>query len=109
MQLCNLLSVKTDDCPKDYAYYPQAARYDTGVKAEKLMDPAQVIASAKQAKAAGATRFCMGAAWREVRDGKQFDSVLEMVRGVKSLGLEACTTLGMLTADQARRLKEAGC
>jgi biotin synthase len=109
VQLCSLLSVKTGGCPEDCAYCPQAARYDTGVKAEKLMDPASVIRSAEEAKAAGATRFCMGAAWREVRDGKQFDSVLEMVRGVKALGLEACTTLGMLTADQARRLKEAGC
>ena len=109
VQLCSLLSVKTGGCPEDCAYCPQAARYDTGVDAARLMDPAAVVAAAAQAKAAGATRFCMGAAWREVRDGKQFDSVLEMVEGVKGLGLEACTTLGMLTADQARRLKAAGC
>ena len=109
VQLCSLLSVKTGGCPENCAYCPQSAHYDTKVKAEKLMDPASVVEAAKQAKAAGATRFCMGAAWREVRDGKQFDSVLEMVRGVKSLGLEACTTLGMLNADQAKRLKEAGC
>ncbi|MBS2032532.1 MAG: biotin synthase BioB [Deltaproteobacteria bacterium] len=109
VQLCSLLSVKTGGCPENCAYCPQSAHYETKVKSEKLMDPASVVEAAKQAKAAGATRFCMGAAWREVRDGKQFDSVLEMVRGVKSLGLEACTTLGMLTADQAKRLKEAGC
>jgi len=109
VQLCSLLSVKTGGCPEDCAYCPQAARYDTNVKAEKLMDVGAVLEAAQQAKSAGATRFCMGAAWREVRDGKQFDAVLEMVRGVKQLGLEACTTLGMLSPDQARRLKEAGC
>jgi biotin synthase len=109
VQLCSLLSVKTGGCPEDCAYCPQSARYSTGVKAEKLMEPDAVVAAAQQAKSAGATRFCMGAAWREVRDGKQFDQVLEMVRGVRALGLEACCTLGMLTADQAKRLKEAGC
>ena len=109
VQLCSLLSVKTGGCPEDCAYCPQAARYDTDVNAQKLMDPQTVISAAEQAKAAGATRFCMGAAWREVRDGKQFDAVLEMVRGVKALGLEACTTLGMVSLEQAKRLKEAGC
>jgi biotin synthase len=109
VQLCSLLSVKTGGCAEDCAYCPQAARYDTAVEASRIMDAAEVVAAATQAKAAGATRFCMGAAWREVRDGRQFDSVLEMVKGVKELGLEACTTLGMLTADQARRLKAAGC
>jgi biotin synthase len=109
VQLCSLLSVKTGGCPEDCSYCPQAARYHTGVEAEPLMETSEVLASAAQAREAGATRFCMGAAWREVKDGPQFDRVLEMVRGVKAMGMEACTTLGMLTADQARRLKEAGC
>jgi len=108
VQLCSLLSVKTGGCPEDCAYCPQAARYQTGVPAERLMPVAEVLEAAGKARAAGATRFCMGAAWREVRDGPQFDEVLEMVRGVKALGMEACCTLGMLTGDQARRLKEAG-
>ena len=108
VQVCVLLSVKTGGCPEDCGYCPQAARYQTHVSAEGLMAVDDVLASARQARADGATRFCMGAAWREVRDGRQFDQVLEMVRGVKSLGLEACCTLGMLTDDQARRLKEAG-
>ena len=109
VQLCSLLSVKTGGCPEDCAYCPQAARYHTGVEAEPLMQTDDVIAAATKAREAGATRFCMGAAWREVKDGPQFDRVLDMVRGVKSLGLEACCTLGMLTPDQAKRLKEAGC
>jgi len=109
VQLCSLLSIKTGGCPEDCAYCPQAARYHTGVEAQPLMETTDVIASARAAREAGATRFCMGAAWREVKDGAQFERVLEMVRGVRSLGLEACCTLGMLTADQARRLKEAGC
>jgi biotin synthase len=108
VQLCSLLSVKTGGCPEDCAYCPQAARYHTGVQAEPLMEVAEVLASAGEARAAGATRFCMGAAWREVKDGPQFDRVLEMVRGVKRLGMEACCTLGMLTEEQARRLKDAG-
>jgi biotin synthase len=108
VQLCSLLSIKTGGCPEDCAYCPQAARYSTGVKAEKLMSVQEVLDSASAAKAAGATRFCMGAAWREVKDGPQFDEVLQMVRGVRDLGLEACATLGMLTASQAHRLKEAG-
>ncbi len=108
VQLCSLLSIKTGGCPEDCAYCPQAARYKTGVKAEKLMAVDEVLASAKQARDAGATRFCMGAAWREVKDGAQFDSVLEMVKGVRALGMEACATLGMLTEGQARRLREAG-
>ena len=109
VQLCSLLSVKTGGCPEDCAFCPQAARYQTGVKAEALMPVAEVLESASRARAAGATRFCMGAAWREVKDGPQFDDVLEMVRGVRTLGLEACCTLGMLTDSQAARLKEAGC
>ncbi len=109
VQLCSLLSVKTGGCPEDCAYCPQAARHQTGVKAEALLPVDEVLSSAAQAREAGATRFCMGAAWREIKDGPQFDRVLEMVRGVRALGLEACCTLGMLTADQAARLKEAGC
>jgi biotin synthase len=108
VQLCSLLSIKTGGCPEDCAYCPQAARYSTGVEAQKLMPVSEVLAAAKKAREAGATRFCMGAAWREVKDGPQFDAVLEMVRGVKALGMEACCTLGMLTESQARRLKEAG-
>ncbi|ATB36395.1 biotin synthase [Cystobacter fuscus] len=108
VQLCSLLSIKTGGCPEDCGYCPQAARHHTGVKAEKLMPVEAVLASAAQARAAGATRFCMGAAWREVKDGPQFDSVLEMVKGVKALGMEACATLGMLSESQAVRLREAG-
>ncbi|OJH34416.1 biotin synthase BioB [Cystobacter ferrugineus] len=108
VQLCSLLSIKTGGCPEDCGYCPQAARHHTGVKAEKLMPVESVLASAAQARAAGATRFCMGAAWREVKDGPQFDSVLEMVKGVKALGMEACATLGMLSESQAKRLREAG-
>ncbi|MCI0571070.1 MAG: biotin synthase BioB [Myxococcaceae bacterium] len=108
VQLCSLLSIKTGGCSEDCAYCPQAARYKTGVKAEKLMEVDEVLAAATRAREAGATRFCMGAAWREVKDNAQFDSVLEMVTGVKALGMEACATLGMLNADQARRLKEVG-
>jgi biotin synthase len=108
VQLCSLLSVKTGGCPEDCAYCPQAARYQTGVKAEKLMAVPEVLSAALKAREAGATRFCMGAAWREVKDGPQFDEVLEMVRGVRALGLEACCTLGMLTKEQAGRLKAAG-
>ncbi len=108
VQLCSLLSIKTGGCPEDCSYCPQAARYKTGVQAEKLMAVPEVLSAAKQAREAGATRFCMGAAWREVKDGPQFDSVLEMVRGVKSLGMEACCTLGMVTDSQAKRLKDAG-
>ena len=105
---CSLLSVKTGGCPEDCAYCPQSSRYDTGVDAERMMKPAEVLEAAGHAKAAGATRFCMGAAWREVKEGPAFDSVLEMVRGVRALGMEACCTLGMLSEDQARRLAEAG-
>jgi biotin synthase len=108
IQLCTLLSIKTGGCPEDCAYCPQAARYNTGVDAEKLLDVETVVVTAANAKQAGATRFCMGAAWREVRDGKDFDNVLEMVSRVNDLGLEVCTTLGMVTDSQAKRLKEAG-
>jgi len=108
VQLCSLLSIKTGGCPEDCAYCPQAARYHTGVQAERLMETGDVLDAARRARSAGATRFCMGAAWREVKDGPQFDRVLEMVRGVRAMGMEACVTLGMLTGEQARRLKEAG-
>ncbi|MDC0713682.1 biotin synthase BioB [Stigmatella sp. ncwal1] len=108
VQLCSLLSIKTGGCSEDCSYCPQAARYKTGVKAEKLMAVQEVLDAAGKARAAGATRFCMGAAWREVKDGPQFDSVLEMVKGVKALGMEACATLGMLTESQAQRLRSAG-
>ncbi len=108
VQVCVLLSVKTGGCPEDCGYCPQAARYHTGVEAQGLMDVADVLSAARRAKDDGATRFCMGAAWREVRDGAQFDRVLEMIRGVKALEMEACCTLGMVTEDQARRMKEAG-
>jgi biotin synthase len=108
VQLCSLLSIKTGGCPEDCAYCPQASRYKTGVKAEKLMAVQEVLSAAARARSAGATRFCMGAAWREVKDGPQFDSILEMVKGVRALGMEACATLGMLTESQAQRLREAG-
>src|ERR1700722_8550428 len=108
VQLCTLLSVKTGGGPEDCAYCPQSSKYDTAVGAERMLDVEQVIASARRAKEIGSTRFCMGAAWREVKDGPAFDRVLDMVRGVKGLGLEACVTLGMLSDAQAARLKEAG-
>jgi len=108
VQLCTLLSVKTGGCPEDCAYCPQSSHYETGVDAERMLDVDDVLAAARRAKDAGSTRFCMGAAWREVKDGPMFDRVLGMVRGVKELGLEACCTLGMVTEEQARRLKEAG-
>jgi biotin synthase len=108
VQLCTLLSVKTGGCPEDCAYCPQSAHYDTGVERAPLLGVGDVLAAAARARELGATRFCMGAAWREVKDGPAFDDVLAMVRGVKALGLEACCTLGMLTGEQARRLKEAG-
>src|SRR5262245_59156428 len=108
VQVCVLLSIKTGGCPEDCAYCPQAARYQTHVTPDGLMDVPEVLTAAGRARDEGATRFCMGAAWREVRDNAQVDRVLEMIRGVKALGLEACCTLGMVTADQARRMKEAG-
>lgn len=108
VQLCALLSVKTGGCPEDCAYCPQSAHYDTAVGREAMLSVPDVLEAANRARAEGATRFCMGAAWREVRDGEQFDSIVEMVRGVKALGLEACCTLGMLSPRQAVRLKQAG-
>ncbi|MFO0637876.1 MAG: biotin synthase BioB [Polyangiaceae bacterium] len=108
VQLCTLLSVKTGGCPEDCSYCPQSSKYETNVEPEKMLDVESVIASARRAKELGSTRFCMGAAWREVKEGPAFDRVLEMVRGVKGLGLEACVTLGMLDESQAKRLHEAG-
>jgi biotin synthase len=107
VQISTLLSIKTGGCPEDCAYCPQSARYDTGVRAEKLMALDAVLAEARAAKDAGASRFCMGAAWREPKD-RDLDGVCAMVEGVKALGLETCATLGMLTAGQAHRLKAAG-
>ncbi len=108
VQVCTLLSVKTGGCPEDCAYCPQAARYSTDVEAHKLLDYDEVITKALIAKENGSTRFCMGAAWRNVRDNKDFDHVLQMVKGVAELNLEVCCTLGMLSEDQAHKLKEAG-
>ncbi len=108
VQVCTLLSIKTGGCPEDCAYCPQAARYNTGVDVQALMKKEEVLAYAEKAKNAGSTRFCMGAAWREVRDNKDFDRVLEMVQGVNELGMEVCCTMGMLTEDQAKKLYDAG-
>lgn len=108
VQVCTLLSIKTGGCPEDCAYCPQAARYNTGVEVQALMKKEEVLEYAAKAKHAGSTRFCMGAAWREVRDNKDFDRVLDMVRGVNEMGLEVCCTLGMLNEEQAKRLAEAG-
>jgi len=108
IQLCRLLSIKTGGCPEDCAYCSQSAHYRTGVARQELMNPQDVVQAAHRAKAEGATRFCMGAAWRQVHDGKDFDRVLEMVRGVAALDLEVCCTLGMLSESQAQRLKDAG-
>jgi len=108
VQLCRLLSIKTGGCPEDCAYCSQSAHYKTEVARQELMNPVDVLAAARRAKAEGATRFCMGAAWRQVPDGKDFERVLEMVRGVSALEMEVCCTLGMLTESQAAKLKEAG-
>jgi len=108
VQVCTLLSIKTGGCPEDCAYCPQAARYSTGVEVQALMQTDKVLEYAARAKDAGSTRFCMGAAWREVRDNRDFDRVIDMVKGVNELGMEVCCTMGMLTADQAARLQEAG-
>jgi biotin synthase len=108
VQVCTLLSIKTGGCPEDCAYCPQAARYNTGVDVQALMKKEDVLEYAAKAKAAGSTRFCMGAAWREVRDNKDFDRVLDMVKGVNEMGLEVCCTLGMLNGEQAKKLADAG-
>jgi biotin synthase len=108
IQRCALLSIKTGGCPEDCGYCSQSAHYDTGVTKQSLMTVEEVRTRAEQARDAGATRFCMGAAWRSPKDGPEFDRVLEMVRTVRALGMEACVTLGMLSDTQAERLKEAG-
>ena len=108
IQKCQLLSIKTGGCPEDCSYCPQSAHYKTDLKNEGLMGLDKVKKAVDEAKSQGAQRFCMGAAWREVHDGRAFDRVIEMVKMVKEAGMEACVTLGMLNLDQARRLKEAG-
>jgi biotin synthase len=108
IQACSLLSIKTGGCPEDCAYCPQSAHYAAGVERQTLMNVDQVLLAAQKAKAEGATRFCMGAAWRDAPKGSDFDRVLEMVRSVAGLDLEVCCTLGMLTEVQARQLKAAG-
>jgi biotin synthase len=109
VQFCTLDSIKTGACPEDCAYCPQSARYNTGLKVEPLKDVEKVLSGAAAAKAAGSTRYCMGAAWREVKDDANFEAVLDMVKGVSGMGMEVCVTLGLLNEDQAVRLKEAGC
>lgn len=108
VQQCTLLSIKTGACPEDCSYCPQSAHHNVDLDPEGLLPVDEVLIAARQALDNGSTRFCMGAAWRQVREGKQFDQVLEMVRGVREIGMEACCTLGMLTREQAFRLKEAG-
>lgn len=108
VQTCRLISIKTGGCPEDCAYCPQSAHYDADVERQGLLDPDHVIGVAREAAERGVTRFCMGAAWRQAPEGREFESVLTMVRGVSSLGMEVCCTLGMLTESQAARLKEAG-
>jgi biotin synthase len=109
IQFCTLDSIKTGACPEDCAYCPQSAKYQTNLKVEPLKDVAKVLAGAAEARANGSTRYCMGAAWREVKDDANFDAVLEMVQGVSGMGMEVCVTLGMLNEAQAKRLKAAGC
>lgn len=108
VQLCTLLSVKTGGCPEDCAYCPQSSRHETAVDAERMMTVDEVLGAARTAREAGATRFCMGAAWRDALHGSSFEKVLQMVSGIRELGLEACATLGMLDDEQAARLAEAG-
>ena len=109
IQRSTLLSIKTGGCPENCKYCPQSAHYETKVKAHGLLDTEEILVAARKAKSDGSSRFCMGAAWREVRDGKHFDQILDVVKEVSNSGLEVCCTLGMLTSDQAQRLKEAGC
>jgi biotin synthase len=108
IQRCTLLSIKTGGCPEDCSYCSQSAHYETAVARDGLLQRDAVLSAAQTARENGSTRFCMGAAWREVRDGAAFDAVLDMVQDVAGLGMEVCTTLGMLTAEQAQRLKSAG-
>lgn len=108
VQVCTLLSIKTGGCPEDCAYCPQSARYQTEVDAEKMLDSDVILSAAQKAKDAGSTRFCMGAAWRNARKNKDFDRVVDMVREITNMDMEVCCTLGMLTDDQAEKLKKAG-
>ena len=108
VQVSTLLSIKTGGCPEDCGYCPQAARYHTDIKGNDLMSVSQVKAQALRAKSSGSSRVCMGAAWRNVKDGPEFDQVLEMVRTINKLDMEVCCTLGMITENQAHRLAEAG-
>jgi biotin synthase len=108
IQTCQLISIKTGGCPEDCAYCPQSAHYDAEVERQGLLDPQHVIGVARDAAERGVTRFCMGAAWRQAPEGREFENVLEMVRGVSELGMEVCCTLGMLSEGQAKKLKEAG-
>ena len=108
VQVCTLLSIKTGGCPEDCAYCPQAARYHTDIDVQALMQTGEVLKYAQKAKEAGSTRFCMGAAWREIRDNRDFDRVLEMVKEVNAIGMEVCCTLGMLNEEQAKKLAGAG-
>lgn len=108
VQVCTIISFKTGGCPEDCKYCSQSSRYQTSVQAQAIMTHDEVLGEAKKAIARGATRVCLGAAWREVRDSKQFDEVLRMVKSITDLGVEVCCTLGMLKADQAKKLKEAG-
>jgi len=108
VQTCQLLSIKTGGCPEDCAYCPQSAHYDAGVGREGLLDPEDVVSVAREAAGRGVTRFCMGAAWRQAPEGREFERVLQMVRGVSALGMEVCCTLGMLNEEQAVKLREAG-
>jgi biotin synthase len=108
VQVSTLLSIKTGGCPEDCGYCPQAARYHTNIEGNDLMSLEKVKAQALRAKASGSSRVCMGAAWRNVKDGQEFDQVLEMVRTINKLDMEVCCTLGMITENQAKRLAEAG-
>ncbi len=108
VQVCTLLSIKTGGCPEDCSYCPQAARYHTDVEVHRLLDVDEVMTKASIANQNGSTRFCMGAAWRNVRDNRDFDKVIDMVKGINEMGMEVCCTLGMITGSQAQRLKDAG-
>jgi biotin synthase len=108
VQVSSLISIKTGGCPEDCAYCPQAARYNTEVKVHKVLPVPEVLEMAKNAQVGGASRVCLGAAWREVRDNRDFDNVLTMVKGINDLGMEVCCTLGMLTEEQAKKLANAG-
>src|SRR5687768_5036109 len=108
IQASSLMSIKTGGCPENCAYCPQSAHYQTGIQKTGILKFSTVLESARNAKSLGATRFCMGAAWRSVRDGEEFDQILDLVKAVRAEGLEVCCTLGMLTAPQAIQLKRAG-